>query len=248
MMIYASILILLIILITTDGSSKKTVVTITKDIDKYQKSSTKFAIPFPKNDEVLLKQLFSKLASNIVKHKSRNYNFILTLDELKIDFLSFWFFKSYYKLERNDIYNKEDNEYSIIFENMKMDSKQRSDIISISISIHDDCIQTIINGASRQLSKSCLDRIINGIKEMLEKELKYNILLLTTRHKESLQIKKEAIIQLEKKKKIEIDKIIHPEKYSKSKSHGGTSFGGKSGSSRYKPSAELQAKRAVRRG
>ena len=101
-------------------------------------------------------------------------------------------------------------------------------------------IKVNVIGTSHGIPKNHFDILIETLKKMFETEMQSELQLLLSRSKDSINFNQENKKQALLDRKREIDKIVHPEKYSKPKGRVGKNG---EASSRYTPSADAQARR-----
>ena len=101
-------------------------------------------------------------------------------------------------------------------------------------------IKVNVIGTSHGIPKNHFDIIIETLKKMFETEMQNEMQLLIARSKDSRTFTQENKKQALLDRKREIDKIVHPEKYSKPKGRVGKNG---EASGRYKPSVDAQSRR-----
>lgn len=236
---------------TTSTTNKKTVASVAKNLSFDQKSSTKFNVDYPFEDEDRLNNLYVKFAAKTVTMKGSKSRVEWTNESLLLSIRSWLFFQRKYHFERHDIVKP--NSFSIVFETSSLKSNKPSKtsllVISCERVLVDDNekLQVEVTGTSNGIPKSELKALLEMIREFMERELQREIQLLVIRDKQQSRLSVETQLSLEQRRKKAIDKVIHPEKYAKPKGRGAR-MGGDSGPSRYTPGAATQARRQVSRG
>lgn len=130
----------------------------------------------------------------------------------------------------------------------KQSSKRDSISIVINYSSLDQAFIVTISWTSYKLPKSTFAFIINTLKDMIDLEIRRELLLLEVRQSTMAKLSKQTKQQLQLNKAKEIDRVIHPEKYAKPKGRNTGKGGTDKDPGRYRPSAELQARRTIKRG
>ena len=124
-------------------------------------------------------------------------------------------------------------------------SKRKFLRILLSFEVLDKEIALTIKYASKGIPPSHVKYILGEIHDIFRENLQNQISMYRNRQKQLEDVSKAARKSSEAKKKKELDKIIHPEKYRKKASGNVRRSAG--GNGRYRPSSEAQSRRVVRR-
>lgn len=117
--------------------------------------------------------------------------------------------------------------------------------VVLSFEIVDRKIELTLRYAAKGIPSRHVQIILKETFALFEEHLRNQLSVFRNRQKQLEEVAKATRLSSEAKKKKELDKIIHPEKYRKKASGNVRRTSG--GDGRYRPSSETQSRRVIRR-